>query len=290
LLDANSVEIGSNTSGQTTIIGNLKTIDENFNVGWGMTTNIPVQTSSGSYVMQFINGLLIDPYHYAGSSGSGTSGSTSGSGVDPIPPSSGSLVLFSTDMLITPNGNVHESNPPEVSYIGNGVIEYAYGTGPRGDMVAWYFEHPYTGVASTVGSVRMDWEYISGTMDLNAPNDNSFIISCAQVTPIDHVYPFETWGTYESVSRLSGISPSSLHSWIGGLSGQVFYPVSGTIIDNGTYSNHSPMPNLTNSEDRWFAVQIWGYPRSTCRWQIKKLYIRPPGGDGSTDVIIFNFL
>jgi hypothetical protein len=58
-------------SGPTMIVGDLEVLDSNFNRGWGMTTNIPVQTSSGSYVMQFINGLLIDPYHYAG----GTSGS-----------------------------------------------------------------------------------------------------------------------------------------------------------------------------------------------------------------------
>ena len=75
----NTVMIGHpGASGNIFLLGDIQTQDSSGNLGWGNSTDIVVDTPSGSQVLTFINGLLIDPYHY--------SSSGSGGGINPSAP------------------------------------------------------------------------------------------------------------------------------------------------------------------------------------------------------------
>ena len=60
------VSIGNTQrSGQISLLGSIATSDANFNQGWGWTTDIPVSNGSSITTLHFVNGILIDPYHYS---------------------------------------------------------------------------------------------------------------------------------------------------------------------------------------------------------------------------------
>ncbi len=67
------LNLGTLFFGKTRIRGDLETIDNNANIGWGMTADIPVSTPLGDRILHFVNGILSDPNHYA-TSGSISSG------------------------------------------------------------------------------------------------------------------------------------------------------------------------------------------------------------------------
>jgi hypothetical protein len=261
--------------------GSIVTTDSNYNQGWGVTRTLDV----GTETLHFINGLLIDPYHYQ-SSGSGTSGS----GGD-IPPTSGSITFVSSDWY--DDYTIHHENPVEASYEGNGIVQIQ----PiLGQAMAFRFRLSYEGLSSQVGTVIMDWEHLSGDITSLTSSYHRFLINCALDLPVggDPIHPFESWGKGIPVSFLT----PSLYSWIGssthstGTGDGGYMPLlsSGSIVDY-FYQNDITkriMPDLQSTEERWFIFEVWfGNVISTCRFQIKKIYIRPPLGDGSTDIIIW---
>jgi len=57
------------------LLGNVITQNNSKGTGWGRTVDIVVNTSSGSKILHFINGFLIDTNHFQFSGSSGSSGS-----------------------------------------------------------------------------------------------------------------------------------------------------------------------------------------------------------------------
>lgn len=181
-------------------------------------------------------------------------------------------------------------------YLDNGVMEID----ARPDLLGidtyfkFVFQIDYTGPTSEVGQVMLDWEFLSGVCS-RSPHGVEGYNSALHGYEIN---PQPRWDNTTPATLIPGLD--ALLSWFGAENWALTYRWDGDIVPlsqtyNDTHGNsgapdYKITPDLQATESRYLNISIRvGEILSTCQWQIKKVYIRPPGGDGSTDIVIWSY-
>ena len=273
----NAITIDS-FGGVVNLVGPIQTLDIDGNNGWAKTQNVTVTTPAGNQILSFVNGLLVDPFHYT-ISGSYTSGSGTTS-----PIASGSATFVQSELFNISDGRV--INPSYLTYVGNGVIQAEPFSSAYTTYISWFFRVSYSGPSSQVGEVRLDWEHLSGNCQSTFPTLSGFEFKTGM--RVGSFGGVDNWeGTYGVVDYLT---PNNLYGWVASyLTSWSALLASGTTYDvYGQSDDGRLMPDLQTSENRWVGINIQtNQVVTTCRWKIKRLYVRPPGTSGESDITIW---
>jgi len=269
----NAVTIDS-FGGVINLVGPIQTLDVDGNVGWAKTQDITVTTPLGNQTLSFVNGLLIDQVHYTFSGFS-----TCGSGVTPPAPS-GSVTFLQSESWNFWDGKGF--SPSFGTYEGNGIVQSTPFSSSYDTTVSWIFRITYSGATSEVGEVLLDWEHLSGNCRYNPPSVSGFTFKVGKA-----VGSLGTYYQWANVNPVADITPDLL-SWMTGSTSVVSLLSSGSLVDNLNQIDGRILPDLEDGEDRWLLIHVEATEViSTCQWKIKKLYVRPPGTSGGSDIIIW---
>ncbi len=216
----------------------------------------------------------------------------------PIPPTGEPTVEFITSAFWD-GTTLTQPYTDYATYLGSGVVQMAApGTENTKGNLGFFFRVKWNGSSSSqVGQVMADWEHLSGRVHTYRttyyPRTEGFSIGFGWGAGY-------SWGDPTSIQAGAAFLPDALLDWMQSTPQATDQALlsSGTLVDTlyqGDVEAGRILPDLQAEEDRYLVVYIQYWPElydgdTTSQWKINKLYIRPPGGDGSTDITIWRNL